>query len=123
MTTLDQIKYVDWQMKINAIGEVVEGVEEINQCISIILLTPKGSLPHRPTFGSNIHLYLDYPINEAKANIIRETIDAITEWETRISVNTVNVEIDTTKILIKVEWQLNDSLTKGTTLISYDRTS
>ncbi len=123
MTTLDQIKYVDWQMKINAIGEVVEGAEEINQCISIILLTPKGSLPHRPTFGSNIHLYLDYPINEAKANIIRETIDAITEWETRISVNTVNVEIDTTKILIKVEWQLNDSLTKGTTLISYDRTS
>ena len=123
MTTLDQIKYVDWHMKINAIGEVVEGAEEINQCISIILLTPKGSLPHRPTFGSNIHLYLDYPINEAKANIIRETIDAITEWETRISVNTVNVEIDTTKILIKVEWQLNDSLTKGTTLISYDRTS
>ncbi len=123
MTTLDQIKYVDWQMKINAIGEVVEGAEEINQCISIILLTPKGSLPHRPTFGSNIHLYLDYPINEAKANIIRETIDAITEWETRVSVNTVSIEIDTTKILVKVEWQLNESLTKGTTLISYDRTS
>lgn len=91
MKTLNQITYVDWQIKINSIGDVVEGAEDINQSIAIILMTRKGSDPHRPTFGSNIHLYIDYPVNEASANIIRETTDAITEWETRITLNSVYI--------------------------------
>ena len=78
MTNLNEITYVDWQCKLNGIGDVAEGVEDINQCIAIILSTQKGSDPHRPTFGSDIIKYVDYPINIAKANIIRETIDALT---------------------------------------------
>ncbi len=69
MTKLNEIKYVDWQFKLNGIGDVAEGVEDINQCIAIILNTPKGSDSHRPTFGSNILKYIDYPVNIAKANI------------------------------------------------------
>ena len=37
MTNLNEIKYVDWQFKLNDIGGVAEGVEDINQCIAIIL--------------------------------------------------------------------------------------
>ena len=80
MTTLNEITYVDWQYKLNKIGSVAEGVEDINQCIAIILLTQKGSDPLRPTFGSDIYKYIDYPINSAKANIIRESIEAIEKW-------------------------------------------
>lgn len=76
MTTLNEITYVDWQYKLNSIGEVAEGVEDINQCIAIILLTQNGSDPLRPTFGSDIYKYVDYPVNSAKANIIRESVDA-----------------------------------------------
>ena len=65
MTNLNEITYVDWQLKLNSIGEVAQGVDDINQCIAIILLTKKGSVPHRPTFGSDIYKYIDYPINEA----------------------------------------------------------
>ena len=54
MTTLNEITYVDWQYKLNSIGSVAEGVEDINQCIAIILLTQKGSDPLIPTFGSDI---------------------------------------------------------------------
>ena len=93
MTTLNEITYVDWQLKLNEIGSVSEGIEDINQCIAIILSTQKGSVPHRPTFGSDILKYVDYPINSAKANIIRETVDAITLWETRVNVDSVSVEI------------------------------
>ncbi len=117
MTKLDEIKYVDWQFKLNGIGEVAEGVEDINQCISTILTTRKGSVPHRPTFGSDIYKYVDYPVNEAKSNIIRETTDAILLWETRITVNSVSVEIDESTILIKIEWTLNESRTKGITQV------
>ena len=47
MTRLNEIKYVDWQFKLNGIGDVAEGVEDINQCIALILNTPKGSDLHR----------------------------------------------------------------------------
>lgn len=118
MTNLNEITYVDWQCKINEIGSVAEGAEDINQCIAIILTTRKGSVPHRPTFGSDIYKYVDYPINEAIPNIVRETTDAITLWEIRIKLNSVNVEINETQITIKVEWTLNDSKTQGNTTVN-----
>lgn len=118
MTNLNEITYVDWQYKINEIGSVSEGVDDINQCIAIILLTPKGSVPHRPTFGSNIHKYVDYPIKEAIPNITRESIDAIQQWETRIKIKSLITEINKTQIEIKVEWTLNNGKTTGKTIVS-----
>ena len=114
MTNLNEITYIDWQLRLNTIGSVAEGVDDINQCIAIILTTPKGSVPHRPTFGSDIHKYVDYPVNEIVPNITRETIDAINLWETRVTVNSVSVEINQEKITVKIEWTLKDSNTKGT---------
>ena len=108
MTNLNEITYVDWQYKLNGIGSIAEGVEDINQCIAVILSTQKGSVPHRPTFGSDILKYVDYPVNIAKANIIRETIDSITLWEKRVKVDSVTVEINQTQINIKVQWSLSD---------------
>jgi phage baseplate assembly protein W len=109
MTNLNEIKYVDWQPKLNEIGEVAQGIDDINQCIYIILTTQKGSVPHRPTFGSDIFKYIDYPVQEAVPNIIREVIDAISEWETRIEIKNVSAEIDVASVKIKIEWNLIDS--------------
>ena len=108
MTNLNEITYIDWQYKLNGIGSIAEGVEDINQCIAVILSTQKGSVPHRPTFGSDILKYVDYPVNIAKANIIRETIDSIILWEKRVKVDSVTVEINQTQINIKVQWSLSD---------------
>ena len=94
----------------NGIGEVAEGFEDINQCIAIIILTRKGSIPHRPTFGSDVNKYVDYPINIASPHIIREVTDAITLWETRIKLNSVKVKLDNSKINIQIEWtQIHNS--------------
>lgn len=117
MTNINEITYVDWQYKLNKIGSVAEGVDDINQCIAIILTTRKGSVPHRPTFGSEIYKYIDYPVNEAVPNIVREATDALTIWETRINVN-IKVEINKTQLIVKVEWNLKDSKTQGITSVT-----
>ena len=109
VTTLNEIKYVDWQPKLNGIGEVAQGIDDINQCIYIILTTQKGSVPHRPIFGSDIFKYIDYPVQEAIPNIIREVIDAISEWETRVEISQVTAELNETNVKIKIEWKLVDS--------------
>lgn len=118
MATLQDIKYADWQPKLNKIGEISEGINDINQCISIILTAQKGSVPHRPEFGSEIYKYIDYPINEAVPNIIRESIDAVKRWETRIDIKNVTAEIIEQQINIQIEWQLKDSeLTANTEVL------
>nr|BDD43908.1 baseplate protein [bacterium] len=118
MATLNEIKYADWQPKLNQIGEISEGIDDINQCIAIILTTQKGSVPHRPDFGSDIYKYIDYPVNEAVPNIIRETIDAIKKWETRIDIKNVTANINQKQIKIQIEWQLKDSAIQETTEVN-----
>lgn len=97
-----------WQPNPNGDG-YLEGVADIQQCISNILTTPIGSNPTRPDFGSNVHLYLDWPINEARPHIVRETVEAIRKWEPRCTVKRVVVElVDVAAMLIKVFFQLPD---------------
>jgi len=68
------------QLKLGAIGEVVEGIEDLRQRIKIVLETPKGFDPHRPEFGSDIWQWLDKPLNIAKPNVIAEAYEAIERW-------------------------------------------
>lgn len=75
------------------LGELVTDTQDVDQCIRIILTTPKGSDPHRPQFGSNMHLYVDYPVNVARPHIVREAVNSLREWEPRIEVVKVSVEL------------------------------
>ena len=87
-------------------GQLVTDVDDVSQCIHIIISTPKGSDPHRPLFGSNIHLYIDYPINRARPYLVREITDALRSWEPRIKVIRVRVEVtDIAELSCYVEWQ------------------
>jgi phage baseplate assembly protein W len=90
---LADISSVDWSLKLDAAGEpgsgigyVVQGLTDVNQCIQIILTTPKGSDPLRPTFGADVWRYIDAPINAAIPAIVREVTEAITRWEPRVIV-------------------------------------
>jgi len=98
-----------WSPQIAEIGQIVEDAQEVNQTIGIILQTPKGTDPHRPTFGSNLHNYLDYPIDRAKPHLIRETVRALREWEPRITVEKVTVMLasfEPQQVRIQVQWKL-----------------
>lgn len=106
---LNEITSVDWQPKKNAIGEIVEGIDDIKQCINNILLTSKGSVPHNPEFGSDAWKWIDKPVNIAIPNIIREIIDSINMWESRVKVSSVEAEIDGSHVIITLSWKLKDS--------------
>lgn len=74
-----------WQPALGGDGEVT-GLDDLRQAIAIILRTPVGSDPLRPEFGSNLHRYIDYPVNRARPHLVRETVAAIRRWEPRVSV-------------------------------------
>jgi hypothetical protein len=118
--TLADITSADWSLKLGAIGQVVQGVADVDQCVAIILTTPLGSDPLRPTFGCDIWRYIDHPMSESLPAIVRELTAALTLWEPRITlVNVTAVPVlDTTTqsgahLNVSVTWQLNLSGAPG----------
>lgn len=113
MTRLSDISSMHWQPSLSGDG-VVEGVQDVDQAIHVILRTPKGSDPHRPTFGSNIHLYVDHPVNQVVPHLVRESVDAIREWEKRADLVKVTPIIDGSQITLRVLWKLADGVLRST---------
>jgi phage baseplate assembly protein W len=98
--TFADITSADWSLTLDStaggvagagIGNVVQGLQDVNQCVRIILTTPKGSDPLRPTFAIDLWKYLDAPISAATPAIVREVTEAIALWEPRIDLIKVTV--------------------------------
>ncbi|VVD98281.1 baseplate protein [Pandoraea communis] len=113
MTRLSDISSVHWQPALGSF-DVVEAEADISQAIRVILRTPKGSDPHRPDFGSNVHLYIDYPIDQAVPHLVREAVDAIRQWEPRCHLLKVTPAIDQAQMTLKVRWKLADGVERDT---------
>lgn len=73
------------------LGAVLTDEQDVEQCFYVILETPKGSDPLRPTFGSDVWRYLDSPIDTARPHVVREVTDSIRLWEPRAVLTSVQV--------------------------------
>ncbi len=111
--TLADITSADWSLALGAIGEVVQGIADVEQCLGIIVTTPQGSDPLRPTFGANIWRFIDFPINVALPAIVSELTSAITTWEPRVKLVSVTAQpvIDSSTqsgahLDVTLNWQL-----------------
>lgn len=122
--TLDDITSSDWSLMLDStagqgpgsgIGNVVQGIADINQCLTIIITTPLGSDPLRPTFGCDLLAWIDKPITLAKPGLVAAIITAIATWEPRVTVNSVVINPGTVlgQLIIAVNWQVAVSAIAG----------
>jgi len=119
---VSDIKSADRSLATANIGDVVEGIDDINQCIVIILSTKKGSDPFRPDFGSNIWEWIDRPLPLAVPNMKRAIFEAIGLWEQRVIVTKVEHAYQNEAgasapvhagIRFNISWKLRKSQTTG----------
>lgn len=101
---------IHWSPKLGAQGETVTGVDDIAQCMRIILETHKGSDPLRPLFGSDVYLYIDRPLPAAAPHIVREAWDAIATWEPRAVVERIVVTSGVAHAVVEVHWHPIDGI-------------
>ena len=119
--SVPSIQSLNWSPELNNFGQVVENIDDIDQAIRIILLTPLGADPHRPDFASNIFSYLDYPQTEIKQFLIRESFESLLKWEPRIDV--LNVEITFLgeealgQVEIAITWQVKNNIQEQLSII------
>lgn len=105
MPRSDQISATDWQLELGGEGTIVEGRADIEQCLRIIVATPKGTVPLRPSFGCDAWRYLDAPLPEARVGVAREVTEAIRLWEPRAELVSVQLEAAGAGLLIRLQWR------------------
>lgn len=93
------IPYQHWQMRLGrnlappatVLGDIVFGIDDVEQSINTIVLTQKGSVPTDPEKCTDLAPYIDRRPDYAIPNISREIFDAIRIWEPRVIVESVQI--------------------------------
>jgi uncharacterized protein len=120
VVSVDKIQSLNWSPKLGSFGEIVENFDDIEQCINIILTTPQGSDPHRPTFASNLINFVDYPQTAVKQFLIKEVYESLLTWEPRIEIDKVNVRFNQSElgtVEIEVHWRVKQSIIEQITVV------
>lgn len=94
----------DWQLALNSNDALVQGVNDISQCVQIILNTTPGSDPFRPTFGTNYLDHIDTPITVGAPRMVNEIVNAINTWEKRVTITSVNWRAVSEAVEYEISW-------------------
>lgn len=106
-TLTTDIQTQNWQIGTGALGEIAQGVDDIAQCIGIILNTVPGSDLLRPDFGSALVEYIDQPLPAARAGLKKALTRDIERWEPRVRVVRIDAEVaDAATVNVEVVWRL-----------------
>lgn len=101
---LPNTNVTDWQLSISRPDALVFGVDDIAQCIDVILRTSPGSDPLRPKFGTRYLDHIDTPVTIAAPRMLNEIISAIEIWEKRATVKSVNYVINEHEVTYQISW-------------------
>jgi len=116
---IGEVKSSEWGLSLQGHGNIVEGFDDINQCINIILMTKKGADPLRPLFGCDVFNYIDKPVNSVIPDLTREILEAIALWEKRVVVTKITNTIYDGKVTFKITWKLTASVDTGQLDVTY----
>jgi len=80
----------------------VKGLDDVKQSWGIILMTIPGSIPLKPTFGSNLYQYIDKPVNASFSDMANTIIQDLEFWEKRTKISRVERTINGSQILLNI---------------------
>jgi hypothetical protein len=115
------IPFLHWQPRLargqaaqgGGLGEIVHGLDDVEQSILTIVLTEKGSVPGQPEKCCRLAPYIDRRPDVAIPNISREIFDAIAIWEPRVVVDRVAItRVDFAQWSFPVFWRLRADVTR-----------
>jgi phage baseplate assembly protein W len=134
--TLTNIQSSSWELMLDStagggpgsgLGQVCQSLGDVHQTLQIIFSTIPGEDPFRPTFGCDLTQFLDRPLTAAIPAIIGAISAAITDWEPRITLESVDVVASTTNIGtldVTINWKPDmGSSSSATTTIGTESTT
>lgn len=113
------IRSSEWSLSMAELGAVVEGVDDIKQCLNIIMYTRKGTDPLRPDFGCGAIDRIDQPVNVAIPGMIKDIIEAVTLFEPRIDIVKITSELIESQVKFFLNFKIKNSVETGQQNITY----
>lgn len=115
--TPQTVKSLSWSLCLDAsaggksgagVGKIVQAIDDIHQCLLILIGTLPGEDPFRPTFGVDLTQFLDRPIEVAAPAIVATVSQAIATWEPRIVVQSITAaynDLVPAQLVISITWE------------------
>ena len=118
---LKDIRSSEWSLSMKEFGAVVEGIDDIKQCLNIIMYTRKGTDPLRPEFGCGAIDRIDQPMNKAIPGMIKDIIEAVTLFEPRVDMvkSKVTSVVDGSQVTFTLNFKIKNSVETGQQNITY----
>lgn len=88
-----------------------EGIDEVNQCIQLLIATVPGERVQRPEYGCRLYTKIWDNIDQIASDGLTDIKDAINNFEPRVNLVSVNSRIfrDEGRVLFAIEYTLKDS--------------
>lgn len=95
----------------------VDGEQDIEQSIRLVLGTAKGERVLQPRFGCGIHDYVFAAVNTSTLTLIESAVrEALVRWEPRIEVLDVTArrsELDAGRLPISIDYRVRNTNAEG----------
>lgn len=94
-----------------SVDETVTDAKAINNAIKNILFTPKGSMPGKPTFGSDLFKLIFSPLDHITKDLAKRYIrEALRDWEKRIVIRNIDIKDipEYNRLVINLEYVYRD---------------
>lgn len=118
-TTLNDITSTDWSLSLETPDKVVQGLDDIRQCIYLILVTVRGQDPLRPLFGCGVLEKLDRPVNETIPEMIRDILEAVALWEPRVEILEITHTLDVAAVTFSINFRVLNTEQTGQIDVTY----
>jgi uncharacterized protein len=102
--------------------ELVKAEEDIKQSLMVLLSTTLGERVMRADFGANLHQQIFEPMDAAFAPFVSDIVsDAIQTYETRITLDGVDVDVEPTegKIVLTINYTIITTNTRSNIVYPY----
>ena len=112
------VRAADWSLMLDAtaenrglvggFGQVVEGIDDVAQCLGIILSNPPGTDPLRPDFACDLFSFIDMPMTLALPQIVAAVTAAIEKFEPRVELISVRAKPGDSigQLVVTITWRL-----------------
>lgn len=106
MSTIPGVTSTMWGLSTAGPGQIVQGIDEVNQTISTIICTQPGSDCLRPLFGCGLLDLIDRPSNVVAPSIAQAMAAALRVWEPRIEVLKIKYSVMESNIFFTLTWKM-----------------
>ena len=92
------------QRKVGTVGQTVEGDDELEQSLRLLLTVRRTAIPHRPDLGGQLFELIDMPLAQAKAKALI-LVQQAAAADSRLTVESASVtRTDTSSLVLEVRW-------------------